>query len=86
MTLAEGIGDRALIGRIHWGRGGVHYLTEVPEIENPEAALAEYRLAAEYLAGTDEIFDIGWTETNAGERAAGPRPSRTRPRSTSDKV
>jgi len=62
LTLAEGIGDRALIGRIHWGRGGVHYLTELPEIENPEAALKEYRLAAEYLAGTDEIFDIGWTE------------------------
>jgi tetratricopeptide (TPR) repeat protein len=62
LTLAEGIGDRALLGRIHWGRGGVHYLTELPEIENPEAALKEYRLAAEYLAGTDEIFDIGWTE------------------------
>jgi predicted ATPase/class 3 adenylate cyclase len=62
LALAESLGDRALIGRIHWGRGGVHYLNELPEIENPEAALAEYRLAAEYLAGTDEIFDIGWTE------------------------
>ena len=62
LALAEGIGDRALIGRIHWGRGGVHYLTEVPENENPRAALAEYRLAAEYLAETDEVFDIGWTE------------------------
>jgi predicted ATPase/class 3 adenylate cyclase len=62
LGLAESIGDRALIGRIHWGRGGVHYLSELPDIENPEAALVEYRLAAEYLAGTDEIFDIGWTE------------------------
>jgi tetratricopeptide (TPR) repeat protein len=62
LALAESLGDRALIGRIHWGRGGVHYLSEQPEIENPEAALAEYRLAAEHLAGTEEIFDIGWTE------------------------
>jgi tetratricopeptide (TPR) repeat protein len=62
LALAESLGDRALIGRIHWGRGGVHYLSELPEIENPEAALAEYRLAAEHLAGTEEIFDIGWTE------------------------
>lgn len=62
LNLAKDTGDRALIGRIHWGRGGAHYLTELPEIENPEEALKEYRLAAEYLAGTDEIFDIGWTE------------------------
>jgi predicted ATPase len=62
LRLAESVGDRALIGRIHWGKGGVHYLTEAPETENPEAALAEYQQAAEYLAGTDEIFDIGWTE------------------------
>jgi predicted ATPase/class 3 adenylate cyclase len=61
-ALAESLDDRALIGRIHWGRGSVHYLSEIPETDNPEAALVEYRLAAEYLAGTDEIFDIGWTE------------------------
>lgn len=66
LGLAESIGDRALIGRIHWGRGGVHYLSELPQIEDPEAALAEYQLAAEYLAGTDEIFDIGWTERMLG--------------------
>jgi predicted ATPase/class 3 adenylate cyclase len=62
LALAESVGDPVLIGRIYWGRGGVHYLTEEPGIENPEAALAEYRKAAEALAGTDEIFDIGWTE------------------------
>ena len=62
LALAEGVGDRALIGRIHWGRGGAHYLIESPELDNPEAALVEYRLAAEYLARTDQIFDIGWTE------------------------
>ncbi len=62
LELARSTGDRALIGRIHWGRGGVHYLTESPQEDDPEAALAEYRLAAEYLEGSDEIFDIGWTE------------------------
>ena len=62
LALAESLGDRALIGRLHWGRGTVHYLSELPEIESPEAALVEFRLAAEYLAGTEEIFDIGWTE------------------------
>ena len=62
LALAESLGDRALIGRIHWGRGTVHYLNERPEIDSPEAALDEFRLAAECLAGTEEIFDIGWTE------------------------
>ncbi|HKY47975.1 MAG TPA: adenylate/guanylate cyclase domain-containing protein [Acidimicrobiia bacterium] len=62
LELAESLGDRALIGRLHWGRGTVHYLSERPEIESPEAALVEFRLAAEYLAGSEEIFDIGWTE------------------------
>ena len=62
LALAEDLGDPALIGRIHWGKGGVHYLTEEPQAENPEAALVEYRLAAKYLGETGEIFDIGWTE------------------------
>jgi tetratricopeptide (TPR) repeat protein len=61
LALAESTGDRALIGRIHWGKGGVYYLTESPELDNPEGALVEYRLAAEFLAGTEETFDIGWT-------------------------
>ena len=62
LALAESVGDPVLMGRIHWGKGGVYYLTEQPETDNPAAALAEYLKAAEALAGTDEIFDIGWTE------------------------
>ncbi len=61
LALAESIGDRALIGRIHWGKGGAHYLTESPELEDPAAGLAEYQKAAEFLDGTEETFDIGWT-------------------------
>ena len=30
LALAEDLGDPVLIGRIHWGKGGVHYLTEKP--------------------------------------------------------
>ena len=62
LALAESLGDRALIGRIHWGRGSVYYLSEQPGLDDPEAALVEFRLAADYLAGSDQIFDIGWTE------------------------
>jgi predicted ATPase/class 3 adenylate cyclase len=62
LALAESVGDPVLIGRIHWSRGGAHYLTESPDADDPEAALPEYLQAAEALAGTDEIFDIGWTE------------------------
>jgi predicted ATPase/class 3 adenylate cyclase len=61
LALAESIDDRALIGRIHWGKGGVYFLTESPELDNPEGALLEYGLAARFLDGTEETFDIGWT-------------------------
>ncbi|HSL26381.1 MAG TPA: adenylate/guanylate cyclase domain-containing protein, partial [Acidimicrobiia bacterium] len=47
LSLAEQVGDAELIGRIHWGKGTVHYLTEQPVMEQPEEALAEYMLAAE---------------------------------------
>jgi ATP/maltotriose-dependent transcriptional regulator MalT len=62
LVLAKATGDRALIGRLYWGRGGAYYLTENPESEDPAAALVEYEQAAEYLDGTDEAFDIGWNE------------------------
>ncbi|MGH8928939.1 MAG: hypothetical protein ACRDWH_11345, partial [Acidimicrobiia bacterium] len=60
--LAQGVGDRELIGRVHWMKGTVYYLTELAQVDDLEAALAEFRKAAEYLAGTTASFDIGWTE------------------------
>jgi predicted ATPase/class 3 adenylate cyclase len=62
LALAEQVGDPELIGRIHWMKGTVYYITEQPQLEHPEEALVEYQRAAEYLAGTEASFEIGWTE------------------------
>jgi tetratricopeptide (TPR) repeat protein len=59
LTLADQLGDRELLGRLHWGKGGAYYLANTKDLG---AALTEYQTAAEFLAGTAASFDIGWTE------------------------
>ncbi|MGQ0848260.1 MAG: ATP-binding protein [Actinomycetota bacterium] len=62
LELAETIGDQELIGRIHWGKGTVLFLHESAELDDPQAALVEFLMAADALSGTGATFDIGWTE------------------------
>lgn len=66
LALAEPLGDQELLGRIHWGKGSAYFLNEDPETDQPEQALLEYGLAADYFSGTDAAFDIGWTDRMRG--------------------
>lgn len=66
LALAEGAGDRLLIGLLHWGRGSKYYMTDNRNREDWERSLQEYEKAAEYLAGTGASYEIGWAERMLG--------------------
>jgi tetratricopeptide (TPR) repeat protein len=66
LSLAEQLGDRELIGTGHWALGATNYLaSELGGIvvrADAETALSNFRTAAEYLNGSDAIYEIGWNE------------------------
>lgn len=62
--LAEEIGDTVLLGSLYWGLGSTYYTLIGPseQDENLEKAIAALERAAEYLVGSGNSFQIGWTD------------------------
>ncbi|HJQ95027.1 MAG TPA: hypothetical protein VJ935_04880, partial [Acidimicrobiia bacterium] len=66
LGLAEGLGDPVLLGRLHFGKGAIYFMSEGVGTDNADRALVEFSQAADYLEGTDSTFDIGWTDRMRG--------------------